>query len=211
MRKIYIGLIGLLLVVCAAGAALLQWSAVFEEYEQCDAAVLDAAFLTGMLSDEQLERERNLARWYNFTLREKSPDTGQQSAYDQLLDFGEGKMGYLEIPGQGLFLPIYHEIQWSQESCAVHSFGTSLPVGGRGNCPVLRCSEEGISLSEGDVFCIHILDMVLAYQVAETGSAPPQNPEREDLCVLQLSAEAGAVYVTGVRMENAPDSWEADK
>lgn len=202
MRKIFIGLILVLLMLCAAGAALLRWDAIAAD-EPCPAGQVPS--LTGMLDTEQLEKERNLARWYNFTLREESLDTELPDAYDQLLDFGMGKMGYLEMPGQGLFLPIVHESAEMTENCVIHSFGTALPVGGRGNCPVLRCGVAGISISEGDVFCVHVLDAVLTYQVTKTGSVPPQNSGGEDLCILQLFTEAGTVYVTGMRMEIEPD------
>lgn len=203
MRKIYIGLITGMLVVCAAGIALLQWGTVLEVYKERTFKSTDALNAMAALSPEQLEKERNLARWYNFSLRNNNQDAGHQEAYEALLDFGAGQMGYLEIPGQGMILPLVHDLADASENRAIHSFGTALPVGGRGNCPVLRC--DGIAVSTEDVFCIYVLDVILIYQVVEIGSEAPLNIAGEDLCVLLLTSESGTIYATGVRIQETAD------
>lgn len=200
MRKIFIALCLTLLGLCAVGLAVLHWGTKYGRYPESSATNLDTVSLTAALTDVQMQKERNLARWYNLALRAEKPDAGFLSAYLQILDFRAGKMGYLEFPGLALTQPIIHETGNEQASGEiVHQFGTSLPVGGRGNCPVLRCGGDGKIVAVGDEFYIHILDSVLTYQVAETGSKMPQNRKGEDLCVLWFSSEDGAYYVTGVR------------
>jgi len=200
MRKMYISLIVLLLMLCAAGLAMLLWGAVFDQYLESNTVGQNVVSLSAALNDKQLQKERNLARWYNLTLRKEKPDTGFLSAYLQIMDFGAGRMGYLEIPALSVLKPIAHETGNTQASDeVVHQFGTSLPVGGKHNCPVLYCGGEGDALAAGDAFSIHILDTVLTYQVAEMGDKMPKNQTGEDLCVLWFSSEEGALFITGVR------------
>lgn len=184
-----------LLVLFAGGGAALRWSPQTEAQQVWEPELL-------LLSSETLQKERNLARWYNLKLRETIPEKTSDGVYAQLLDFGAGKMGYLEIPALEVWQPIVHEgeSQW-QKDTAVHSFGTALPVGGKGNCPVLRCGGDGSSIAAGDIFCIHILDTVLIYQAASVGGELPEAAKGEDRCVLVFSSEAGTVYVTGIRTQ----------
>lgn len=195
MGKKYIVMTLVFLVLCTGGGAVLQWNTQEDADQVWEPELL-------LLSSEELKKEYNLARWYNLNLREQNPEKDYDSVYVQLLDFGAGKMGYLEIPSLGLWHSIVHEGEYQAEmDYAVHCFGTALPVGGKGNCPVLRCGGVEKTPAAGDIFCIHILDAVITYQVTEVDEKLPKNPNGEDRCVLDFSSESGTVYVTGVRIE----------
>ena len=102
---------------------------------------------------------------------------------------GEGGMGYLRIPAIGVELMIYHGTEEEVLQKGVgHLQGSSLPVGGTGSHCVLS-AHTGLSdkklftdldqLEKGDMFYIHVLGEVLAYQVDQIRVVLPE--ETEDL------------------------------
>ena len=123
------------------------------------------------------------------------------SDYEDLLNFkGNGVMGYVEVPKISVYLPIYHGTDGATLERGVgHLLGSSLPVGGESTHCVLT-GHTGMSnqrlftdleqLSEGDVFYLHILDQVLAYQVDAINTVEPYDTallcgvEGRDLCTL---------------------------
>lgn len=120
--------------------------------------------------------------------------------YVDLLNLhGDGMMGSLEIPAIDVYLAIYHGTQEDvlQEGVG-HLQGTSLPVGGTSSHCVLS-AHSGLSnkrlftdleqLQEGDVFYLHILGEVLAYEVDQIKVVEP-----EDTSDLQIHADED--YVT---------------
>lgn len=114
---------------------------------------------------------------------EASSDTGE---YQEMLNlYGDGMMGYVEIPAISVLLPIYHGTSAEVLDKGVgHLEETSLPVGGKGTHAVLS-AHTGLSdkklftdlelLEEGDTFYIRVLEEILAYRVDDIRIVEPQN------------------------------------
>lgn len=127
--------------------------------------------------------------------------TEAEESYETLLNLkGNGVMGYVEIPKISVYLPIYHGTDGATLERGVgHLLGSSLPVGGESSHCVLT-GHTGMSsqrlftdleqLEEGDVFYLHILDQILAYQVDAINIVAPYETsllcgiEGRDLCTL---------------------------
>lgn len=182
-----------------------------------------------------LVQEREKAIAYNQTLLPSTTTEGGytqealQSAsedYDSILNLvGDGIVGYIEIPKINVHLPIYHGTGDSSLSKGVgHLLGSSLPVGGESTHAILSghsgmASQTMFSdleqLGIGDVFYLHVLDDVLAYQVTEINTVLPSDTsllgiwEGEDCCTLVTCTPYGVnthrLLVTASRIpyENA--------
>ena len=182
-----------------------------------------------------LVQEREKAIAYNKTLvpRTESDSSYTQEAlqsaseeYDSILNLaGDGIMGYTESPKINVHLPIYHGTGDSSLSKGVgHLLGSSLPVGGESTHAILSghsgmASQTMLSdleqLGIGDVFYLHVLDDVLAYQVTEINTVLPSDTsllgiwEGEDCCTLVTCTPYGVnphrLLVTASRIpyENA--------
>ena len=182
-----------------------------------------------------LVQEREKAIAYNKTLvpRTESDSSYTQEAlqsaseeYDSILNLaGDGIMGYIEIPKINVHLPIYHGTGDSSLSKGVgHLLGSSLPVGGESTHAILSGHSSMASqtmfsdleqLGIGDVFYLHVLDDVLAYQVTEINTVLPSDTsllgiwEGEDCCTLVTCTPYGVnthrLLVTASRIpyENA--------
>lgn len=121
--------------------------------------------------------------------------------YDSILNLtGDGTMGYVEIPKINVHLPIYHGTGDSSLSKGVgHLLGSSLPVGGDSTHTILS-GHSGMAsqtmftdleqLTVGDVFYLHVLNEILAYQVVEIYTVLPSDTsllgirEGKDYCTL---------------------------
>ena len=121
--------------------------------------------------------------------------------YDEQLNLtGDGIMGYVEIPKLNINLPIYHGTDSKTLETGVgHLLGSSLPIGGESTHSVLTAHSGMASqklfsdldkMKAGDIFYLHILDEVLAYQVDEINVVLPHDTkhlgitEGKDLCTL---------------------------
>lgn len=174
-----------------------------EKVEQADNSALVEAY------------ERAVA--YNKTI---TPGTADQNAYSQAalkaaaedypnqLDVtGTGIMGYVEIPILDLYLPIYHGTGAdSLERGVGHLLGSSLPVGGDSTHAILtghsgmateKMFTDITQMKMGDVFYLHVLDQVLAYQVCEMNTVLPHDTSLlsvlsgRDLCTLVTCTPIG--------------------
>ena len=121
--------------------------------------------------------------------------------YDSQLNLsGSGIMGYVKIPKIQVELPIYHGTgSDSLERGTGHLLGSSLPVGGESVHTIIT-GHSGMAsqkmftdleqLEIGDVFYLHVLDAVLAYQVYFKEPVVPHDSSRlgiiqgKDLCTL---------------------------
>ena len=151
----------------------------------------------------ELAEQRRAAEAYNALLRgEAAVSTGGASAppmlYAGQLTVG-GAMCTIDIPKIGVYLPVRHGTGAETLERAVgHVVGTSLPVGGAGTHAVLSAHSGMASaklfsdidqLVKGDVFYIHVLGEVLAYEVDQIATVVPS-----DTSLLQI--EDGQDLVT---------------
>lgn len=147
--------------------------------------------------------------------------TGASENYETLLNLtGNGIMGYVEIPGIAVTLPIYHGTDADTLEIGIgHLLGTSLPVGGESTHTVLTAhsgmanqkmfSDLGL-LKEGDIFYLEVLDEVLAYQVDAINIVLPHDTTHlgittgEDYCTLVTCTPFGVnthrLLVRGTRI-----------
>lgn len=108
--------------------------------------------------------------------------------YDEVLNLsGNGVMGYIEIPRIEVDLPVYHGTSEEVLTKGVgHVEVTSLPIGGEERYSLL-CAHRGLPSAElftrlnelelGDVFYIHILDEIHAYEVDQIKVIEPEELE----------------------------------
>lgn len=177
---------------------------------------------------EELRRQRELAEEYNESLSctfEENPMN-----YAAILDFGNGIMGYLQVPKIRVELPIYHGVEEAVLAKGVgHLPGSALPIGGEGNHAVLsghtglpeaRLFTDLVELELGDLFQIRILEQTLTYRVDQIKTVLPNEGEDLapiaglDLCTLVTCTPYGInshrLLVRGVRVpEEAEDIRES--
>ncbi|OTY36026.1 class C sortase [Bacillus thuringiensis serovar pingluonsis] len=195
-RKIIFGCIFILGLGIFLYPTISNWLATRTHYSQISS--YDAKVKA--LQKEELERREKEAKEYNknvqhstqtfadpFAEKEK---TGGKS-YADALNIGD-VMGYVEIPKIKVKLPIY---QGTSEEVLSRGIGhldkSSLPVGGAGTHTVLT-GHRGLpsavlftdldKMKESDVFYIHSLDRILAYQVDQIKVVLPS--ETEDLLIV---------------------------
>lgn len=196
----------LLAVACgviALGLLLypLMGELVSKKYHSDVEAVYTAA-IAGT-DDTELAEQRRAAEMYNALLRgEAAVSTGGASvpplAYAEQLTVGAA-MCTIDIPKIGVYLPVRHGTGVETLERAVgHVVGTSLPVGGAGTHAVLSAHSGMASaklftdidqLVKGDVFYIHVLGEVLAYEVDQIATVLPS-----DTSLLQIEEDKD--YVT---------------
>lgn len=119
--------------------------------------------------------------------------------YDVLNVDGKGMMGYINIPGLDINLPIRHTTSDEVlESGAGHIPQTSFPIGGGGThsvitghtgLPTARLFSDLIRMKEGDIFIIDVLGDKHAYRVDQIQVVEPEQGQT-------LHIEAGKEYVT---------------
>lgn len=205
-RKKYIGFILLFLV----GLSILLYPTVSNLWNKYRDSQLISKYSSSVSSDnnsEKLQEMWKAAEEYNKQIKQESvPDAfsvrdGQTDpVYESLLNLnGDSMMGYVEIPVIGESIPIYHyTTEESLEKGAGHLFGSSLPVGGpdthciisahRG-LPSAKLFTDLNLVKEGDVFYLHVLDQVLAYEVDQIQTVLPEETS-------SLAITEGEDYVT---------------
>ena len=181
-------------VLLALGLLLypLMGELVSEKYHSDVEAVYTAAIAD--TDNVELAEQRRAAEAYNALLRgEAAVSTGGASAsplvYAEQLAIG-GAMCTIDIPKIGVYLPVRHGTGVETLERAVgHVVGTSLPVGGAGTHAVLSAHSGMASaklftdidqLVKGDVFYIHVLGEVLAYEVDEALSKCKKELDRDE-------------------------------
>ena len=179
--------------------------------------------------DAELAEQRRAAEAYNALLRgEAAVCTGGASVppvdYAEQLTVG-GAMCTIDIPKIGVYLPVRHGTGVETLERAVgHVVGTSLPVGGAGTHAVLSAHSGMASaklftdidqLVKGDVFYIHVLGEVLAYEVDRIATVLPsdtsllQIEDGQDLVTLVTCTPFGVnthrLLVRGHRVPYVPE------
>lgn len=190
-------------VLLALGLLLypLMGELVSEKYHSDVEAVYTAAIAD--TDNVELAEQRRAAEAYNALLRgEAAVSTGGVSAsplvYAEQLTVGAA-MCTIDIPKIGVYLPVRHGTGVETLERAVgHVVGTSLPVGGAGTHAALSAHSGMASaklftdidqLVKGDVFYIHVLGEVLAYEVDQIATVLPS-----DTSLLQIEEDKD--YVT---------------
>ena len=150
------------------------------------------------IEDEKLEKCLEEARQYNDTLYLTS--CFQEERYQEQLNlFGNGIMGYIEIPKIDLKLPIYHG---TEEEILTNGIGhlkeSSLPIGGENTHGILT-GHRGLpnaqlftrldELKEDDMFYITICSKKFEYCVIKIQTI---RPEEVDV----LSIEPGKEWIS---------------
>lgn len=167
--------------------------------------------------DEELTEAKEQAVVYNQTLIpgvqmvdafSKEALQSASKEYMRLLNMnGSGIMGYIDIPSIDVHLPIYHGTDDATLQIGIgHLLGSSLPVGGEATHTILtghsgmasqRMFTDLPQLEVGDIFYLHILNEVLAYQVYFTDEVLPHDTshlqivEGRDLCTLVTCTPIG--------------------
>lgn len=161
------------------------------------------------IDTKQIAKELELANAYNRKLNQtivltdpfdpSAIDMADDAYYDILNYTDDGVMAYINIPKIDVNLPIYHGTDSEHMLKGVgHLVGTSFPVGGIDTHAVLS-AHSGLSTAElftnladlkkDDLFYIHVLDDVLAYEVDKINVVKPD--ETNDLKIVP-----GQDYVT---------------
>lgn len=152
--------------------------------------------------DAELTVQRQAAEQYNAMLANATISERGASApplaYTEQLTVG-GVMCYVDIPKINVYLPVQHGTgAETLEKSVGHVVGTSLPVGGSSTHAVLSAHSGMASsklfsdidqLTEGDIFYIHVLGEVLAYEVDAINTVLPTD-------TLLLQIEDDKDYVT---------------
>ena len=178
--------------------------------------------------DAELTAQRQAAEQYNAMLANATISEGGASApplaYTEQLTAG-GVMAYVDIPKINVYLPVQHGTGADTLERAVgHVVGTSLPVGGGSTHAVLSAHSGMASsklfsdidrLEKGDVFYVHVLGEVLAYEVDAINTVLPtytsllQIEEGKDLVTLVTCTPFGVnthrLLVRGHRVPYTPE------
>ena len=178
--------------------------------------------------DAELTAQRQAAEQYNAMLANTTISEGGASApplaYADQLTVG-GVMAYVDIPKINVYLPVQHGTGADTlERTVGHVVGTSLPVGGGSTHAVLSAHSGMASsklfsdidrLEKGDVFYVHVLGEVLAYEVDAINTVLPtdtsllQIEEGKDLVTLVTCTPFGVnthrLLVRGHRVPYTPE------
>lgn len=161
--------------------------------------------------DEAAKKEWERAEEYNASLQNADvilkdpfdPEALSQKKFNPYLEIlnngPNNTMGYLEVPALDLRLGIYHGTDARALEAGVgHLEGSSFPIGGESSHAVLS-AHTGLPgkklftdlelLENGDVFYIHVLGEILAYEVDQIKVVEPTNTK-------DLTIHKGKDYVT---------------
>lgn len=174
------------------------------------------------------EYNHNLSKLVNdFTYSSDSVIDG----YDNILNFGDGLIGYIEIPKINVKLPIYHgDRDKVLEKGVAHIPNTAFPIGGIGNHSVLSAHtgyptqvffDNLDDLAIGDEIKVSVLDETLIYKVTAKNIVKPDNisllsvDDRKDLISLITCYPYGVnshrLIVTAERLSEIPLTTDENK
>ena len=119
--------------------------------------------IVAQMSLETMGLYKKQIQWYNLNLYSVYPDIGFERSFDSVLDIVDGVIGYVEIPGLSVQVPIYHV---PHEDGFYLNCYSAFPRGWKGEHSELY-TDLPLRMQTGDVFYVHILDEVLSYQIRE--------------------------------------------
>ena len=174
-------------------------------------AVADYDKSVGDMDKEDIDAVKKAAELYNSQIEsaENKNEKGEGvavSGYVDLVQLGDA-IGYITIPKIDVSLPIY---EGTSDDVLTHGIGhladTSYPIGGENTHSALS-GHRGLAeaemftnldkLQNGDMFYLHVLDEVLAYQVDQILVVEPDQTDAlkvvmgEDLCTLVTCTPIG--------------------
>ena len=171
------------------------------------------------MGSTQLYSELEKANKYNEQL--KNTGKADNEEYDEILDFGNGVMGYIRIKKIDVMLPIYHGVSSEVlEKGIGHLPSSMFPIGGTGNHSVLtghtglpsaRLFTDLVQLAIGDMFEVSVGSHSVSYQIDQIHTVLPAENEYllpvsgEDYCTLVTCTPYGVnshrLLVRGRRVE----------
>lgn len=174
-------------------------------------------------SFSEAEAEGNMEKCSEAEAETELSSLPSLADYDDMLAVTDA-IAYLEIPKLDIYLPIYHGLDEKVLSRGIgHMPDSSLPVGGpsthcvlsgHSGLPAAKLLTELDQMEEGDIFLIHVLDEVLAYEVDQIVVVLPddfsqlQIEKDEDYVTLLTCTPYGInshrLLVRGSRTEYAP-------
>lgn len=209
MKKV-INIILVVIVACGLGILLYPVisNAINNYYNSSNIKQYDNEVKT--LSDNDVDRILAKAEEYNKAVATYSYDNGIANygdtykeiinSYDDILNFGNSLIGYIEIPSINVYLPIYHgDLDNVLDKGSAHMKGTSFPIGGTGTHAVISAHsgyprqkffDDIDKLKKGDTFSITVLNKKLEYKVTEINIVKPTDTshtrvqKRKDLVTL---------------------------
>lgn len=145
------------------------------------------------LSDNDIDSILAKAEEYNKAVATYSYNNGVANygdtykeiinSYDDILNFGNSLIGYIEISSINVYLPIYHgDLDNVLDKGSAHMKGTSFPIGGAGTHAVISAHsgyprqkffDDIDKLKKGDTFSITVLNKKLEYKVTEINIVKP--------------------------------------
>ena len=217
----------LVVLLMVAGLAVMLYPTLSNVYNEMTGSYAIQEFNENLANRDELEliEERAKAEAYNASLTNNGTAAECPYEYKDIMDFGNGMMGYIEIPSVNIYLPIYHGVSENVLSKAVgHIVKSAFPIGGEGNHSVLT-GHTGLpsaelftdldKVVEGDVFYIYVLGEVVAYEVDQIVIVLPEEVDDiqpvagEDYCTLVTCTPYGInshrLLVRGHRIEYTPE------
>ena len=231
MKKV-INIILVVIVACGLGILLYPVisNAINNYYNSSNIKQYDNEVKT--LSDNDVDRILAKAEEYNKAVATYSYDNGIANygdtykeiinSYDDILNFGNSLIGYIEIPSINVYLPIYHgDLDNVLDKGSAHMKGTSFPIGGTGTHAVISAHsgyprqkffDDIDKLKKGDTFSITVLNKKLEYKVTEINIVKPTDTSHtrvqqgKDLVTLvtcyPYSVNSHRLLVTAERQSN---------
>lgn len=194
MKKV-INIILVVIVACGLGILLYPVisDAINNYYNSSNIKQYDNEVKT--LSDNDVDRILAKAEEYNKAVATYSYDNGIANygdtykeiinSYDDILNFGNSLIGYIEIPSINVYLPIYHgDLDNVLDKGSAHMEGTSFPIGGAGTHAVISAHsgyprqkffDDIDKLKKGDTFSITVLNKRLEYKVKKINIVKPSD------------------------------------
>ena len=226
----------LLILIFLAGASLLLYPTVSDYWNSLhqSRAIAEYSKKVAEMKQEDYSQLLAAAQEYNRSLLEKEDrykmSDEERAEYESLLDIsGNGIMGYIEIPGIRVSLPLYHGTSEAVlQVAAGHIEGSSLPVGGKGtHCaisghrglPSAKLFTDLDKMKEGDTFSLKVLNETLTYQVDQILVVEPYDMDsleidpEQDYCTLVTCTPYGInthrLLIRGHRIETQESGQES--
>lgn len=220
----------LIVVLIVVGLLVMLYPTISNFYNEMTGSYAIQQFNEKMAdqSETALAEQRRMAEAYNAALRNISDEVDCEYEYKDIMNFGNGMMGYIEIPVIDVYLPVYHGVDESVLSKGVgHISKTAFPIGGEGNHSVLS-GHTGLpsaelftdltEVKEGDPFYIHIAGDTVAYEVDQITIVLPEEVDNllpvpgMDYCTLVTCTPYGVnshrLLVRGHRIEYPEEAEE---